>query len=65
MKKRTGRPTLTKEEIEQGFHIWTEFTELITTPKKTKDGYELVHKDGKQMFEHWKKCPCERDIRLK
>lgn len=57
-------PTLTFEQIAQGFHIWTEF--------HYQDKPTTYDEDGKQIrpnlavgFEHWKKCPCGRDARLK
>jgi len=57
------KPTLTKKQIKEGFHIWTEF-EHQDKPTKMING-KRVRPPLVIGFKHWKKCPCGRDIRLK
>ena len=59
------QPALTEEQIEAGFHIWREFKVIKKTSTIVKNGeLELKHEWGTD-FEHYKKCPCGKDVRLK
>lgn len=58
-----NKPTLTEEQIKAGFHIYQEFTYQTGPPVINDTG--KVHRPTKQGFEHWKKCPCNQDVRLK
>jgi len=56
------KPTLTKEQIEYGYHIFIQFSYLDRS-NTVKDGQ--IQRHHKNSVEHWKQCPCKRDVRLK
>lgn len=57
-------PSLTGKQIEDGFHIWTEY-DYQDKPLYQDDEGNIQRPPMVKGFEHWKKCPCNRDMRLK
>ena len=55
-----NKPTLTEAQIKAGFHIYHEFEHQVGPPTTS----EIV-RPTEMGIEHWKKCPCNRDQRLK